>query len=240
MRKLSIFILRLFTAAFLLQAAVYAQADKHPDRFSIQISGLFGNRVYTGESEALDDIARSKFATGYSVTLLYSIPMKPKVELGIEWSGFYDNVRWRRDWVAEENTMRHDMTGERDKSGQSLKVTSGLYLFREDKFVNPYVGASFGMFWASLYRVLGMKNVNLLNEPENRYIIPDEVLNYSYKGYALELRAGVNKEFTFIPAGIFVEIRRSYHIISSPAAYGTRGDDNLNYYAFALGLMFRL
>lgn len=240
MKKFSGTIYKFIAAAVFLQSIVWAQTDIPLNRFRIQISGLWGNRIYSGESEALDDVARSKYAYGYSASLQYCIPMEPKIEVGLEWSGFYDYVKWRRDWVPEENTMKHDMTGERNKSGRSLKATSGLYLFRKDKFVNPYVGASFGIFWAHLYRVLGMKNVNLMNEPENRYSIPDEVLDYSYKGYALELKAGINREFSFIPVIIFAEIRRSYHIISSPAIYGTRGDDNLNYYAFALGLMFRL
>jgi len=166
---------------------------------------------------------------------MFRILSKPRVEMGVSWNRFQDDVRWRFSWeecnIADKEMNPLSHSGERKKYTETISFTTHLYLLQKPIWVMPYIGVTTGFFKAYYYQK--QEDFNVLSlKPEFRRdedIYTFEKGPYDYKGQAISIKFGLDKYLHHLPAGFYIEIERIYFIIRQQTLHLPSEYENFNY-----------
>jgi len=231
----------IFTFSVIIRGNLFAQQRANNSHVNIRTSFLYGDRISNVDLNKNDEIMISKYGTGGSFSLCYRIHSTPGVEIGVAYSIFQDEVKWRRSWEDYLESGEDINFGQRKKRTIAIEILIHYYLFNKNHFIEPYIGAGVGIFKGFLDEKQDKLYGNLSLRPEDRYWTTsnNENSTINYNGNAILMKLGFKKSIKTYPVGIFMEIERVYFIINSRSENNSSPFEFMNYYALAAGIFFK-
>lgn len=241
--KLHKILLFLFILAF--QSSFAVEISENSDKkknFSIELGGILGKRNY--DDEAVSDIAQSKYGYGFSSGLFYKFLSKPRSEIGITYSCFFDYAKWRSSWEYQmmANQGREPLifpafNGDRKKYSSQLTSILKLFLFKKSRIINPFISAGFGYFWAKYdgeFYWLDFIYPSSLNSDKNYH---NDLFHYN--GFLMILNSGIQKFFNKSPIGFSLKLQKYYYIVREQTNHLPKSDEDFNYFSLSIGIIWR-